>query len=116
MYVDYDPFATSLFVTYHADFDLDGDVDGADLAMWKSNFGLSGTALHEQGDADSDRDVDGADLLVWQGQFGSIVTASASRGVHAPGAAIPEPAALALAVLAFAGAHDAVRRRTRPMS
>ena len=47
------------------DFDGDLDVDGDDLAVWRSNFGsTSATPLH--GDADGDADVDGADFLVWQ--------------------------------------------------
>jgi T5SS/PEP-CTERM-associated repeat protein len=81
--VDYNVGEVSLFLTYDADFDEDGDVDGDDLAKWQTNFGLTSGALHAQGDANRDTIVDGGDFLVWQRQVGSGV-------VHA--AAIPEPA------------------------
>jgi hypothetical protein len=57
-----------------ADFDEDGDVDGADLVEWKSGFGMNG-ATHMQGDADGDQDVDGRDFLTWQSQFGAVAAA-----------------------------------------
>jgi hypothetical protein len=55
-----------------ADFDEDGDVDGADLAVWKAGFGTIGIATNRQGDADGDRNGEGADFLVWQRQLGSV--------------------------------------------
>ena len=45
------------------DFDVDGDVDAADLVKWQVGFGLTGSAAHTQGDADGDQDVDGGDFL-----------------------------------------------------
>jgi hypothetical protein len=84
---------------FTADFDEDGDVDGADLTRWKTGFGLATGALHTQGDADVDGDTDGADLLVWQRQLGSHAALPASAGV-------PEPSAfwltISTAVLALA--------------
>lgn len=68
-----------------ADFDEDGDVDGDDLARWRSGFGAGTTRM--QGDADSDGDVDGADFLIWQQQLGTV---SSSTTV----AMAPEPAAV----------------------
>lgn len=47
-----------------------GTVDGADFLIWQRNFGLTGTALPEQGDADADLDVDGADLTRWKDNYG----------------------------------------------
>jgi hypothetical protein len=88
------PFAQEhLRVVYlPGDFQEDGDVDGADLTPWKANFGMSAGATHLQGD--SNADVDGADFLVWQRQFGGgVPTISAAD-------AVPEPRALALALLA----------------
>jgi hypothetical protein len=83
---------------FTADFDNDGDVDGADLTVWRNNFGPTDA----DGDADGDGDSDGSDFLTWQQQVGSgLATPAAS--------AIPEPSAallLGLAVAAFA-----VRRR-----
>jgi hypothetical protein len=85
-----------------ADFNQDGNVDGADLAAWKVGFG-SGT-MKAQGDADVDGDVDGADFLAWQRQFGQTPTAAATAG------AVPEPATALLSGLGLA-ALAAVRRR-----
>ena len=70
-----------------ADFDEDGDVDGADLVKWKAGFGTMGAATHMQGDANADGRVDGADFLTWQQQLGSAATMAASS-------AVPEPATL----------------------
>ena len=49
-----------------ADFDHDGDIDGDDLIAWQSNFGMSDSATHAQGDSNADGDVDGNDFLTWQ--------------------------------------------------
>ena len=55
-----------------ADFDRDGDVDGADLAEFSADFGR--TDCHSAGDCagdtDYDGDVDGADLAVCSADFG----------------------------------------------
>ena len=74
------------------DFDENFVVDGTDLARWETNFGLTGTATHTDGDADGDEDVDGADFLVWQGQLGDVP-------VVATAASVPEPKALVLLLL-----------------
>ena len=55
-------------------FDLDGDVDGSDLAVFAADFGRTdccepGAKLCE-GDFDSDGDVDGSDLAVFAADFG----------------------------------------------
>jgi hypothetical protein len=73
-----------------ADFDEDGDVDGTDLATLKSNFGAGNAG----GDTDEDGDTDGADFLTWQRQVGTTPPASAAAG------AVPEPASIALVVMA----------------
>jgi hypothetical protein len=67
---------------YSADFDLDGDVDGDDLTVWKNSVGPADGA-----DADNDGDSDGADFLAWQRQFGSVPAVPALT-------AVPEPTAL----------------------
>ena len=69
-----------------ADFDEDGDVDGADLATWQAAFGTGAG-----GDTDSDSDSDGADFLAWQQSY------TGSTGLSA----VPEPATLGL--VCFAG-------------
>jgi hypothetical protein len=79
------------------DYDASGAVDGADLTVWRGQFGQTGA---QTADGDSDGDVDGNDLLVWQqhvGQTGAVGAISA----------IPEPAGLLLAAIAMAalGVH-----------
>lgn len=95
--VQYTPTSVVLFVdnTYEADFDRDGDVDGDDLALWNSSYGVN-----SDGDANSDGISDGADFLVWQRQYGS------GSGVMATSMAmaIPEPSTAALLLIA-AGCH-----------
>ena len=65
-----------------ADFDKDGDVDCADLTIWRGAFGLNNL-----GDADGDNDSDGADLLLWQQQLGSAPAAAVAAAVPEPGSA-----------------------------
>ncbi|RIK80455.1 MAG: hypothetical protein DCC67_09355 [Planctomycetota bacterium] len=88
-----DGLAASLQVTAtEADFTLDGSIDGADLLRWQRGFGVSSGAMRGDGDANADGAVNSADLAIWQGQFGAFAA------VHA----IPEPAAITVAVLAAA--------------
>jgi hypothetical protein len=67
------------------DFDDNGQVNGADLAQWKGDFGVN-----DLSDADNDGDSDGADFLVWQRNLGTGVP------VSPVGAPVPEPASLAM--------------------
>lgn len=88
------PFAVTPF---GADFNGDGIVNAADLAIWSANYGLEGPAgfLDTLGDADGDGDVDGADFLKIQKDLGgppSILAAIAT---------VPEPSALLLALSAL---------------
>jgi hypothetical protein len=76
-----------------ADFDEDGDVDGADFLTWQRGLGVTGGATHNQGDADGDGSVTGNDLTLWQ-RLGPAGAGLAS--------AIPEPQALTLLALAAA--------------
>lgn len=80
--VDYSATSVLLSVIspFTADFDLDGDVDAADLAQWQSDYGTNGNS-----DADADADTDGRDWLAWQQQFGSGVPLAASQTVPEPG-------------------------------
>lgn len=78
MWITHPGFLNSAF----GDFDLDGDVDGDDLASWDANYG-STSASYSDGDADWDGDVDGFDFFIWQQNYtGAIVSI----------AAVPEPA------------------------
>jgi uncharacterized lipoprotein YddW (UPF0748 family) len=78
------------------DFNGDGSVDGADLAIWKDHFGTASGATSAQGDANGDGAVDGADFLAWQRHQGASSVAAGT----AAAASIPEPTAAALALLA----------------
>lgn len=73
-------------VTYSADFDFDGDVDGDDLATWESGYGVNGS-----GDADGDSDTDGADFLRWQQQHTGVMSL--------PAHFVPEPSTIMLVAL-----------------
>ena len=62
-----------------ADFDGDGDVDGADFLTWQRGFGTPDPdALKVDGDSDNDLDVDATDLAIWEGQFGAATSAASS--------------------------------------
>jgi len=56
------------------DFDLDGDVDGSDLALFSGDFGRTDCAVGPvcEGDFDSDDDVDGTDLAKFSSNFGRV--------------------------------------------
>lgn len=91
-HVDYLPNAVRLTVVttpfHSADFDEDGDVDGEDLRIWREAFDLN-----QLGDSDGDNDSDGVDFLAWQRQFGVAPAVPVA-------AAVPEPSAAVLLVLA----------------
>jgi hypothetical protein len=80
-----------------ADFNDDGAVDGADLAVWEAAFGVNGNA-----DANGDGLSNGADLLAWQRAFAPAAAAAAG---------VPEPTAAVLTLLSVVGATSATRRR-----
>lgn len=66
------------------DFNLDGQVDGGDLAQWSSNFGTGPNA-----DGNLDGVSNGRDFLLWQRDLGV-----GPAGIQA--AAVPEPSAAAI--------------------
>ncbi len=86
-----------------ADFDGNGMVNSADLAIWRNNYG-STTATKPTGDANGDGNADGADFLIWQRNLG------ATSGVAAQ-SAIPEPASAALSAVAGIALALGLRRR-----
>ncbi|HEX6960954.1 MAG TPA: dockerin type I domain-containing protein [Lacipirellula sp.] len=103
-YVDNVRFTTPSAEEIQGDFNGDSAVDGADLALWRGGFGMTGQTDDGNGDADADGDVDGADFLVWQRQIGATAGAAAV-------AAIPEPSAAAMLLAAVAVASALRRRR-----
>lgn len=90
-----------------ADFTENGVVNGFDLAVWRTNFGTTGTATHLQGDSDNDDDVDGVDFLTWQEQTTNTGSALAA------GRAVPEPATGALVAIGALWAMRSMRRARR---
>ncbi|HYO24148.1 MAG TPA: SGNH/GDSL hydrolase family protein [Lacipirellulaceae bacterium] len=74
------------------DFDADGEVDAADLALLRAGMGATG-ATRRQGDADGDGDVDGADFVAWQRALGTNIAAAPSGQLAT---IVPEPGAAAL--------------------
>jgi hypothetical protein len=87
-----------------ADFDADGDVDGADFLRWQRGLGISSGAMPAQGDADDDGAVTAADLAAWRDSFRAAPAMSISG---ASTTRIPEPATYTqlLTVLGLAFCH-----------
>jgi beta-glucanase (GH16 family) len=81
-----------------ADFNLDGEVNASDLAMWQLGYGMSTGADRENGDADGDGDVDGRDFLAWQKQVTATEPLSAT-------ASVPEPSTAWAAAMMFIYTH-----------
>jgi hypothetical protein len=89
----------------NADFNGDGQVDGADQMILQRNFEMGTTQA--QGDANGDGTVDGADQAILDLQFGGPPPAAAAAS-----AAAPEPGSIALAAIALALAGGiSVRKR-----
>lgn len=86
------------------DFNMDGKVDAADLAVWKADLGSTTKAA---ADANGNGRVDGADFLIWQRTFGQNFGAPAAAAV----AAVPEPAAATMVLLAGVVCRLARRRK-----
>jgi T5SS/PEP-CTERM-associated repeat protein len=97
LYVDGSLSVTSPSFFHAADFDENHAVAGADLAKWKTGFGVAIGATHMQGDADGDGDADGADFLLWQRQLGMSSPGLTSQPAPEP----PVSAVLAGALLAL---------------
>jgi hypothetical protein len=80
------------------DYNNSGAVEGGDLTVWQGQFGQTGTLT---ADGDADNDVDGDDFLIWQRHLGQN-----SLGA----AAVPEPDAVAFALMAAASIYRRGRK------
>lgn len=94
--VDYQPFYTYVDVApdpvASADFDADGDIDGADFLAWQLGYGAFGSAPPSDGDANGNGKVNRYDLGAWQSGFGAV---------DAQTARVPEPYATTLLLVAL---------------
>ncbi len=96
-----DNFRVLTIFPLDGDFDHDGDVDGADLPLWRAAYGQT-----DAGDADLDGDSDGNDFLLWQRTLGNDATPAVGAG-----GAVPEPAGAALVACGLLAGVAARRRR-----
>jgi hypothetical protein len=101
-----------------ADFDSDGDADGADFLAWQRGNGLTTGATKAQGDANGDGAVNADDLALWKSQFGGggfagpgVLVRGVVTYVGAAVSAVPEPASIIYIGAALMGA---VVMRRRP--
>lgn len=67
----------SIIVGQSADFDADGDTDGADFLTWQRNFGTAPNAVLTDGDSNFDGVVDTLDLGFWESRFGTAAAIAA---------------------------------------
>jgi hypothetical protein len=96
-------------VALSADFDGDGDADGADFLIWQRGQGIASGATKAQGDATGDGAVNNLDLVAWKSQFGAAAFGGAGvlqtgfvRYVTGSVAGVPEPSAVVLVGMGIA--------------
>jgi autotransporter-associated beta strand protein/T5SS/PEP-CTERM-associated repeat protein len=90
-----DGSAVLLRATRYGDADLNGTVNGADLAALRRNFGATGSqAVWQNGDFDYDGRIGPRDLVLLRRNFGTSMSWAATGAGNI--AIVPEPTAMAL--------------------
>lgn len=110
-------WAPTPLIAIPADFNLDGQVDVADLSIWATGFGNT-NAQFQSGDADLNNQVDVADLSIWATHFGSTTPSTLSAPVITStnnAIVIPQPTT---ALILIAATLPALLRRknTKPQT
>jgi acetyl esterase/lipase len=107
-------FLIQQFARIPGDYNGDSTVDGADYLLWRRDFGTN----RVDADGNGDGLVDAADYLVWRENLGATAAREAvALASTLAGDRIPEPASLALTVIAVAllrlgqARHSSVVRR-----
>jgi fibronectin-binding autotransporter adhesin len=115
-----------IMYTLLGDANLDGKVNGADFAIMAANFNQGGK-VWDQGDFNYDGNVNGADFTLLAKNFNQSATQSAvgaadlaaleafaaANGISLTTSSVPEPASVALMVVAGLGILKRRRRTSR---
>jgi hypothetical protein len=84
------------------DFNADGAVDAADYIVWRNSLSQSGAGLAADGNGSGT--IDAADYDLWRAHFGQTDgSGSVSGATGSASAAVPEPPASTLGLLALVG-------------
>ena len=91
------------------DYDLDGDVDTADYARWRSTFGNIVSPAGNLADGNHNGVVDAADYVVWRDNLGASIASGSSLG----SIEVPEPMTLSTIAVGLCVASATRRARHR---
>jgi autotransporter-associated beta strand protein len=108
------PTQVTVMATYAGDANLDGEVDGADVDIWKLNVGTTGGAgMWALADFNYDGEVDGADVDIWKLMVGSSMMFLSGGGTGLSASIVPEPGTLALLAAGLAALVGWMIRRRK---